>query len=115
MDTKLNQAAVDQAKELIKQGKVVLDEHGDWTESKPDPEAENRFLDREGFVAYGRWHLGVKPGEDPEEKGSYSFPYGDFRRVHRSGLIAVEQRAAQYGHREIEAAAKELLGLLPDR
>ena len=40
------------------------------------------------------------------------FPYGDFHRVHRSGLIAAKQRAAQRDHDDIERAADELLVLL---
>jgi len=35
--------------------------------------------------------------------------YGDFRRVHRKGLIACNFRAAEWGHKEIELAAHELL------
>ena len=38
--------------------------------------------------------------------------YGDFRRIHRSGLIACQYRAAEWRHKEIELAAHELLQLL---
>jgi hypothetical protein len=38
-------------------------------------------------------------------------PFGDFRDVHRSGLLAAESRAGQYGHRHIELAAAHLLGM----
>ena len=31
-------------------------------------------------------------------KGRYKFPYGDFRTVHRDGLIAAKERAAQQGY-----------------
>ena len=37
------------------------------------------------------------------------FVYGDFRRVHRMGLIACQYRAAEWRHKEIELAAHELL------
>jgi hypothetical protein len=38
-----------------------------------------------------------------------AFVFGDFRRVHRSGLIACHYRAAEWRHKEIELAAHELL------
>jgi len=47
-----------------------------------------------------------------ETKGRYAFVYGDFRRVHRTGLIACQYRAAEWRHKEIELAAHRLLQLL---
>jgi hypothetical protein len=38
-----------------------------------------------------------------------AFICGDFRRVHRMGLIACLYRAAEWRHKEIERAAYELL------
>jgi hypothetical protein len=35
--------------------------------------------------------------------------YGDFRRVHRTGLIACVYRAAEWRHKEVELAAHDLL------
>jgi hypothetical protein len=35
--------------------------------------------------------------------------FGDFRRIHRSGLIACHYRAAEWRHKAIELAAHELL------
>ena len=35
--------------------------------------------------------------------------YGDFRRVHRTALIACHYRAAEWRHKEIELAAHDLL------
>ena len=34
---------------------------------------------------------------------------GDFRRVHRSGLIACVYRASEWRHKEVELAAHDLL------
>ena len=47
-----------------------------------------------------------------ETKGRYAFVFGDFRRVHRTGLIACHYRAAEWEHKEIELAAHELLQVL---
>jgi hypothetical protein len=38
--------------------------------------------------------------------------YGDFRRIHRMGLIACSYRAAESRHKEIELTADELLQYL---
>jgi hypothetical protein len=40
--------------------------------------------------------------------------YGDFRRVHRMGLIACHYRAAEWRHKEIALAAHELPQLLDE-
>ncbi len=47
-------------------------------------------------------------------KARYGFVYGDFRRVHRMGLIACRFRAAEWQHKEVEIAAHELLQRLDD-
>ena len=41
-------------------------------------------------------------------KARYKFPYGDFERVHRCGLIAAEVRAARQKDLDIEDAAIRL-------
>jgi hypothetical protein len=38
-----------------------------------------------------------------------SFPFGDFRKVHRCAVISLESRAAQHDHEDIRKAAKDLL------
>ena len=56
--------------------------------------------------------FGIDKSADRETKGAYSFPYGDFRRVHRSGVISAESRAGQHDHLEIRDALKKLLDLI---
>jgi hypothetical protein len=46
------------------------------------------------------------------DESRYAFVYGDFRRIHRTGLIACHYRAAEWRHKEIELAAHDLLQLL---
>jgi hypothetical protein len=57
-------------------------------------------------------HRGLTDGATEETKARYAFVYGDFRRVHRMGLIACHYRAAEWRHKEIELAAHELLQYL---
>ena len=42
-------------------------------------------------------------------KARYAFVYGDFRRIHRTGLIACVYRASEWRHKDIELAAHDLL------
>ncbi|MCC2544955.1 hypothetical protein LJY25_00740 [Hymenobacter sp. BT175] len=111
MSIKLNSAAVTFAKELIRDGKIKNDE-GHWGEHNPDSAEENNYLDKHDMAEYARWHLGEDPGKGEDTKGRYRFPYGDFKTVHRDGLIAAKERAAQQGYGDIEKAADELLHAL---
>lgn len=112
MSIELNQPALRHARALIRDGKVVRDERDDWSEAAPTARDENAFIEREGWTEFSHWHLGVDRSEDRETKQAYSFPFGDFRRVHRSGVISGESRAGQYGHDEIRDALKALLELI---
>lgn len=106
----LNADAMDAARQLIADGRVNRD--AAWSPAEPTADSENEFIDREGWAAYGRWHLGLRPDADPETKRAYAFPYGDFRDVYRSGLIAAESRAGEYHHSAVERGARELLDLI---
>ena len=58
---------------------------------------------------YAEWHLGLTEGASDETKARHAFVYGDFRRVHRSGLIACVYRASEWRHKQVELAAHDLL------
>jgi hypothetical protein len=81
----------------------------EWGDAQPGTDDENRFLEKHSWDEYGAWHLGLTEGASQETKARYAFVYGDFRRIHRMGLIACHYRAAEWGHKEIELAAHELL------
>jgi hypothetical protein len=53
--------------------------------------------------------------EGKETKARYAFVYGDFRRLHRMGLIACQYRANEWRHKEVELAAHDLLQHLDKR
>jgi hypothetical protein len=109
MAVKLNRKALSHAKQLIKQGRVVRDERDDWSEAAPTADEENRFIDEHGYAEYSKWHLGVDADKPDDTKGHYSFPYGDFSRVRRGGIISLESRAAQNDHDDIRKAVGQLL------
>ena len=76
---------------------------------QPGADEQNEFLERHGWDEYAKWHLGLTEGASDETKARYAFVYGDFRRVHRSGLIACVYRASEWRHKAIELAAHDLL------
>jgi hypothetical protein len=106
----VNQPGIARARQLIKARQYVL--NSDWGDVQPRADDENTFLKTHSWAEYGEWHLGLTEGAKDETKARYAFVYGDFRRLHRSGLIAVHYRAAEWRHKEIELAAHELLQLL---
>jgi hypothetical protein len=114
MTIELNKPALRHARSLVRDGKIVRDGQGDWSEAQPTPDEENSFIERDGWTEYAHWHMGIDKSADRETKDAYSFPFGDFRKVHRSGVIAGEVRAAQFDHTEIRDALKKLLELIDD-
>jgi hypothetical protein len=106
----LNQDAVAHAERLIRARQYVLD--SDWGDVQPNADQQNAFLASHTWQEYAEWHLGLTEGASDQTKARYGFVYGDFRRVHRSGLIACHYRAAEWRHKEIELAAHELLQVL---
>ena len=103
----VNEQAVAHARRLIDARQYVLDSV--WGDDQPSTEDENAFLESHSWDEYGAWHLGLTDGASADTKARYAFVYGDFRRVHRMGLIACQYRAAEWRHKEIELAAHELL------
>jgi hypothetical protein len=106
----LNEAAVAKARELIDARRYVLD--SDWGEVQPNAEAQNAYLDSHSWEEYGQWHLGLTSGANDETKARHAFVYGDFRRLHRTGLIACVYRASEWRHKDVELAAHDLLQYL---
>ena len=109
----VNQAGVEHARRLIDARQYVL--QSDWGNVQPRADAENAYLETHGWQQYAEWHLALTEGARDETKGRYAFVYGDFRRVHRMGVIACLYRAAEWRHKEVELAAHDLLQYLDAR
>ena len=103
----VNPAGLAHARELIAKRQYVLDSR--WGDVQPTAEAENAYRERHGWERYAGWFLGLTEGAADETKGRYAFVFGDFRRIHRSGIIACHYRAAEWRHKDVELAAHELL------
>ena len=77
--------------------------------NKPLAERITRYLKTHTWDEYGAWHLGLTEGANDETKARNAFVYGDFRRVHRTALIACVYRASEWRHKDVELAAHDLL------
>ena len=106
----LNDVAVAKARSLIDARQYVLD--SDWGEAQPRADAQNAYLESHSWDDYVQWHLGLTDGAKDHTKARYAFVYGDFRRLHRTGLIACVYRASEWRHKDIELAAHDLLQYL---
>jgi hypothetical protein len=103
----LNEQAVVQVRRLIDARQYVLD--SDWGDVQPRAEAQNAYLGSHSWDEYAHWHLGLTEGAADETKARYAFVCGDFRRIHRTGLIACVYRASEWRHKAVELAAHDLL------
>ena len=103
----VNEQALARARERIDARQYVLD--SDWGDAQPDAAAENSYLETHTWDEYAEWHLGLTDDANDEIKARYAFVMGDFRRIHRSGLIACRYRAAEWRHKAVELAAHDLL------
>ena len=106
----VNDRAVEYALELIAKRQYVLDSN--WGEAQPRAADENAYLENHSWEEYAAWHLGLTEGAKDGTKARYAFVLGDFRRIHRMGIVSCHYRAAEWRHKEIELAAHDLLQAL---
>jgi hypothetical protein len=109
----VNERGVAHARDLIDARQYVLSSA--WNEVQPDARAGTAYLRDHSWDEYSAWHLALTDGARDETKARYAFVYGDFRRVHRIGIIACLYRAAEWRHKEVERAAYDLLQYLDER
>lgn len=114
MATTLNKHSFEFAQDLIRKGRFVRDERDDWSEHQPPARDENEFIQAHGWDEYANWHLGVDDEASEETKARYKFPYGDFTRAHRCGVLAAEVRAARQKYQDIEDATVRLRDMIDD-
>jgi len=108
----VNAEAVAHAERLIDARQYVL--VSEWGRVQPRAEQENEFLDAHSWKDYAEWHLGLTEGAADSTKARYAFVYGDFRRIHRMGIVACLYRAAEWHHKAVERAAYDLLQYFDD-
>jgi len=113
--TRLNKRSFAFAQDLIKDGKVVRDQRDDWSEHQPSTRQENEFIEAHGWDEFESWHLGIDDEASENTKARYKYPYGDFTKAHRCGLLAAETRAGRNKHRDIEDATLKLRDMIDEK
>src|SRR5262245_53732649 len=103
----VNKRGVAEARELIDAHQYRV--RSRWADVQPRAAEQNVFLKSHGWEEYASWHLALTEGAPDETKARYAFVFGDFRRLHRMGLIACYYRAAEWEHTEVMRAAHNLL------
>jgi hypothetical protein len=111
----LNENAFSFATDLIEQRRFLGDLRNAWGEQQPSAQEENEFIRQHGFAEYAKWHLGIDDRHAENTKARYKFPFGDFKNIHRSALLAAKSRARQYGYFDIENAANRLLEMIESK
>src|ERR687891_5221 len=104
---RVNRAGVAKAKVLIDAHHYVM--RSRWNDVQPSAAQQNDFLRSHTWKEYGEWHLALTDGAKDETKARYAFVFGDFRRIHRTGLIACVYRASEWRHKAVGLAAHRLL------
>ncbi len=115
MTTKLNHRSYEFAHDQIKNGRMVLDRRDDWSEHQPLTRAENDFIEAHGWDEYANWHLGIDDEASEQTKARYKYPFGDFAKVHRCGLLAAETRAGRNHHSDVEDATIKLRDMMDEQ
>jgi hypothetical protein len=104
---RVNRRGVAKARELIDARQFRV--RSRWADVQPRAAEQNAFVKAHGWDEYAAWHLALTDGAADETKARYAFVFGDFRRLHRMGLIACYYRAAEWEHTEVMVAAHKLL------
>ena len=112
---KLNENAFAFAKELITQGRAVVDKKNGWRDHRPMAEEENEFIRVHGFAEYRKWHLGIDETHAEDTKARYKFPFGDFKNIHRCALLAVRSQGTSIGYARYRKAAIQLLEMIDSK
>jgi nucleotide-binding universal stress UspA family protein len=84
-------------------------------EQKATAESELRAtVEAHGWEEFANWHLGIDDEASEHTKGRYKYPYGDFEKVHRCGVLSAEVRAGRNKHLDIEDAAIRLRDMMDE-
>ena len=109
MALQLNQVAFKNAEALIEEGKYRINTV--WREAQPSDNEASQYFEKVGADDYAKWFLAVDTNAPEGAKDRYKLPVGDFKSVHRSGLLAAKDRAEQNKAGDVSEAVDELIFL----
>lgn len=108
MANKINAEAIENAKQLILDGKYRINTV--WKNAQPSETEVENFAKRAGWDEVSKWFLVVD--EDKKLPADSHFAVGDFKSVHRSGLQSIKRKAEKDQQPEVVDAATELIDLI---
>jgi len=108
MSIVLNQPALEHARRLLDDEQYAINTV--WEHNAPTEEQSAAYKTLHGEAAFKLWYLAVE--RDANGNAVYVLPYGDFRKLHRSAVVAAYKHAIQLNAADVEAGARELLDLL---
>ena len=111
MAIRLNQQAVEHAQNLIK-GRQY-ERNSDWSEAQPSAQEENNFIDQNGWEAFAKMAPSVRHRGERRDQESRQVPLEDFKKLHRSALVAAKKRAGSEDYNDVQSGADRLLEMLP--
>jgi len=112
MAVTLHKPGYDYAVAIIKKGLEIEHDSNNWEAVKPTQDEIVRYLNTHTLDEYGLWFLGIDSSRDPKDKSKFMYPYGDFKVLHKSALIAALKEAAKNNHEEIKTAAQKLVAMV---
>ena len=107
MSLRVNPEAVAFAEEKIGDGHYRISTL--WREAQPSEQAKAQFLADHGYEEYARWFLAEDTAQPEGSPARLQLPIGDFKSVHRNGLVAARDRANKEQLDDVAEAADELL------
>ena len=110
MALELNTQGLQQALKLVEEAQFRFNTV--WATTRPTPEAETQYREKNGQDAYANWYLAIDPNAPEGSSARYQLPYGDFRSVHHTGVKQAKQAAEREGATDVAHAADEILDLL---
>ena len=105
----VNTDGIAYAKQLLEQGMYRLSTP--WRTVQPSETAARKFWEQQGAADYARWHLALDPAQPEGSPERYLLPLGDFKSIHRSGIVAARDRAEREGAADVRQAVEDILDL----
>lgn len=109
MSIKLNRNGLSWAKNRIAAGEFEVDKNKKWADLAATNSEIDRYFDTHSPQEVGLWFLGEDTDYPVDSNQHWIYPIGDLSLVHKSAIEEAIKKAKASGHKDILAAAEELL------
>lgn len=112
MAIKINSKGRTFANSLISAGKI--DATSSWSFTATDG---NKLLDPDGedWTKYGKHHLAINDGAEPETKTYYQYPFAKNDKIYRRRIVEIKNQATQQSQDDIAIVVDKLLQAIDDK